>query len=128
MATVIIVDDSGTTRQMLRLIMEEAGHTVVASCANGHEGITKAQELSPDLVLVDMLMPIVDGIEVATRLHAMPHPPKIIMLSSVSAVEKIREAKNAGITAYILKPFEVAKVLSVVERCLAEGSIQRPNT
>lgn len=120
MATVAIIEDSPTTRAMLQSIVEAAGHSVVAVAADGLEGIRMVHETRPQLVLVDMLMPMLDGIEVTRRLKTMIGAPTVVMLSSVNTGAKIQEAREAGINYYILKPFDVAQVLSVLTRCTPE--------
>lgn len=118
MARILIVDDSQVTRQLLRAIVEKAGHEVVGQADNGRDGLRLSQEAKPDLMLLDMLLPQLDGIEVLGRLKDAPYRPKVVMLSSVSAVEKIRAARAAGADYYVLKPFEVEKVVEVISKAL----------
>ena len=63
MANILIVDDSRTSRKVLRNVLEEAGHVIVGEAVNGQEGVQQFQALKPDLVTLDITMPIVDGIE-----------------------------------------------------------------
>jgi two-component system chemotaxis response regulator CheY len=119
MSRIVIVDDAPGTRQLLQVILESAGHEVVGQAADGEAGLALAASLRPDLLVVDMLMPRMDGLEVARRWRAMRPETPAIMISSVTAVEKIRQAKDAGVFYYILKPFEPAKVLAVVAAALA---------
>lgn len=117
MARIVIADDSATTRHMLKLIVESAGHEVVAAVGDGLEALKAAHDLAPDLLMLDLLMPSLDGVEVLTRLGA--ERPRVVMLSSVTSVEKIQAARAAGLNYYVLKPFTQEKVLEVVGRCLA---------
>jgi two-component system chemotaxis response regulator CheY len=119
MARVLIVDDSPGTRQLLRTMMEAAGHDVVGQADNGRDGLELSQSLKPEVMLLDMLLPQLDGIEVLGRLKDASHRPKVVMLSSVTSVERIRAAKAAGADFYILKPFEVEKVVDTVALCVA---------
>jgi CheY-like chemotaxis protein len=119
MATVVLVDDAAGTRQLLQVILESAGHQVIGQAADGEAGLTLAAQLQPDLLLVDMLMPRMDGLEVARRWRTLRPEIPAIMISSVTSVEKIRQAKDAGVFYYILKPFDPAKVLAVVASALA---------
>jgi two-component system chemotaxis response regulator CheY len=118
MARVLIVDDSPVTRQLLKALMEAAGHEVVGTADNGRDGLASSQTLRPDLMLLDMLLPQLDGIEVLQRLKEAAHRPKVVMLSSVSAAERIKAARAAGADFYLLKPFENERVLEIVNRCL----------
>jgi two-component system chemotaxis response regulator CheY len=117
----LIVDDSPVTRQILRTLMEAAGHEVVGQADNGRDGLQCSQELKPDLMLLDMLLPQLDGIEVLQRLKEAAYRPKVVMLSSVSAVERIKAARAAGADFYLLKPFENDKVLETVQKALGEN-------
>ena len=68
MANALIVDDSRTSRKILRTILETSGYTVVGEATNGQEGIDKYKELKPDFVTLDITMPVKDGIEVLTEI------------------------------------------------------------
>jgi DNA-binding response OmpR family regulator len=122
MARVLIVDDSPGTRQLLRAMMEAAGHDVVGQADNGRDGLALSQTLKPEVMLLDMLLPQLDGIEVLGRLKTAAYRPKVVMLSSVTAVERVRAARDAGADFYILKPFEVEKVVATVALCLESKS------
>lgn len=119
MATVLIVDDAAGTRQILEAILTMAGHEVIGQATDGEAGLALATALKPDLLVVDMLMPRMDGVEVVTRYRAAWPEARAVMISSVTAVEKIRAARDAGVLHYILKPFEPTKVLAVVAKALA---------
>lgn len=119
MSTFLIVDDAPGTRQLLQVLLESAGHEVIGQASDGEAGLALGEKRQPDVLLVDMLMPRVDGLEVARRWRARWPQTPIVMISSVTAVEKIREAKDAGVFYYILKPFEPARVLAVIAAALA---------
>lgn len=118
MARVMVVDDSLTSRLLMKALAEKAGHEVVAICDNGWDALEKIQSLAPDIVFLDMLMPQMDGLEVMRRLAAFANRPKIIMLSSVSTRDKILSARDAGADMYVIKPFSVDKVHDAIARCL----------
>ena len=67
MAKILIVDDSRTSRKMLRNILESNGHEIIDEAVNGQEGVQKFQALKPDVVTLDITMPVVDGVEVLTK-------------------------------------------------------------
>lgn len=116
MATIVIADDSATTRKALRMIVEGAGHQVLGIAEDGLDAVRMADELKPDVLLLDMLMPQLDGVEVVGRLRA--NRPRVLMLSSVTSTEKIRAARDAGVSYYVLKPFTKEKVLEGLAHCL----------
>lgn len=120
MAKIVLADDSPGSRALLSAIVSSAGHEVAASCANGMEALLAADRVCPDIVMLDMLMPQMDGMEVLRHLRARPDGgPKVIMLSSVSSTEKIKAAWDAGAQHYLLKPYDMEKVKQTLERVLA---------
>src|SRR5215813_11505132 len=80
--TVVIVDDHPSFRSSARMLLESDGLEVVGEAATGEEGVDVALELRPDLVLLDVNLPDIDGFEVATRITADPTPPSVILTSS----------------------------------------------
>ncbi len=106
MAKILIVDDSRTTRKILKQILETLGHEVVGEAINGEEGIAKHKELSPDLTTMDITMPIVDGIEALKQIRENDPHAKIIMVSAAGQKHKILEAMKAGAVEFLTKPFE----------------------
>jgi two-component system, chemotaxis family, chemotaxis protein CheY len=112
--TLIIVDDVEETREELRAGLE-ADFEIVATATNGHEGAELALKLRPDLMLIDVVMPILSGIG-ATRviLEASPPHPKIIMLSGVTREATMLEARAAGAFDYLFKPFQIKRVKEVL--------------
>ena len=121
MARVMVVDDSLTSRILMKALAENAGHEVVAMCDNGWDALEKIAALGPDIVFLDMLMPHMDGLEVLKRLAHVANRPKVIMLSSVSTRDKILTARDAGADMYVIKPFTADKVHDAVARCLEGG-------
>jgi DNA-binding NarL/FixJ family response regulator len=80
--TVVIVDDHPSFRSSARLLLESDGYEVIGEAATGEEGVGVALDLRPDLVLLDVSLPDIDGFEVATRITSDPHPPAVILTSS----------------------------------------------
>ena len=119
MANILIVDDSRTSRKILRRILEDANHTVVAEAVNGEDGYLKYQELKPDLVTLDITMPKMDGLE-ALRLIKKHDPDAVaIMITAAGQKEKMILAIKSGAADFISKPYEGSDVVSVIEKCLA---------
>jgi two-component system response regulator MprA len=110
MATVLIVDDDRKIIDMLRRTLAYEGYDVVTA-ADGHEALSKAQTHRPDVVVLDWLMPGMDGIEVARRLRAADAMP-ILMLTARDAVEDRVEGLDAGADDYLVKPFAPAELLA----------------
>ena len=100
---VLLADDHGIVRRGLRSLLEEAGESVVAEAADGLEAIRLTEECRPDLVILDIGMPKLSGIEVAARSQKLDRPPGVIILSMHADESYIIRALAAGARAYLLK-------------------------
>jgi len=100
---VLIVDDQEPIRELLRHQLEKIGHTVVGKATNGLEAVKLTESLLPDIVLMDIEMPKMDGLE-ATKLIWEKYPRPIVLLTSYDDPEMVRQASQAGAGAYLLKP------------------------
>lgn len=100
---VLLADDHGIVRRGLRSLLEEAGHTVVAEAADGLEAVQFAEEHEPELLILDIGMPKLNGIEVAARTQKLRRPPGVIILSMHNDESYIMRALAAGARAYLLK-------------------------
>jgi two-component system, NarL family, response regulator NreC len=100
---VLLADDHGIVRRGLRSLLEEAGVSVVAEAADGLEAIRLTEEHQPDLVILDIGMPKLSGIEVAARSQKLDRPPGVIILSMHADESYIIRALAAGARAYLLK-------------------------
>lgn len=120
MIRLMIVDDHGVVRAGLeRLAVTFDGVDVVGSAADGAEAVELAAELRPDVVLMDLEMPRVDGIEATRRIVGAAQPPQIVVLTSFSDRERILRALDAGAVGYVLKdaaPEELEKAIRAAAR------------
>jgi len=110
---VLICEDEGLTVLKLRRLLTAAGHTVVGEAKSGEEALTIAAETQPDLVLMDVKMPEMDGVE-ATRRLMEQRPLPIVMLTAYSDDETVRSATEAGACAYLVKPVSRSQLLSAL--------------
>jgi two-component system response regulator NreC len=117
---VLLADDHGIVRRGLRSLLEEAGLSVVAEAADGLEAIRLCEEHRPDLLIVDIGMPKLSGIEVATRAQKLDRPPGVIVLSMHADESYIIRALAAGARAYLLKDATDEDLLPAV-RAVASG-------
>ena len=115
---VLVVDDDRVIQQLLEVNLELEGYEVVATAADGKEALVKIAELKPDLVILDIMMPKMDGLEVCRRLRADPELAGIpvILLSARAQDMDIREGLEIGASAYLTKPFDPVELLEVVGR------------
>ena len=111
---VLIADDSEFMRSLLREILEEE-YAIVGEAENGVEAIELYNENDPDLVMMDIVMPIRDGIEATSEITETDPGAKVIMCTSVGQEEKMKSAIRAGAEGYITKPFQKPSVLSEIE-------------
>ena len=117
---VLLADDHAIVRRGLRALLEEAGHTVVAEAADGHEALRLCEEHTPDLLILDIAMPRLNGIEVAARSQKFERPPGVIILSMHSDESYIIRALAAGARAYLQKSATDEDLLPAI-RAVASG-------
>ena len=117
MKSVLIVDDSRTSRRFLRDILENAGYNVVGEADNGQEGFDEYVKLHPDIVTMDITMPKVDGLESLKLIRKNNPDAKVVMITAAGQKEKMLEAVKFGATEFITKPFMEESVLSALRRC-----------
>lgn len=115
---VLIVDDSDFMRNLLREILE-GEHTVVGEAENGVEAVELFHDHDPDIVMMDIAMPIQDGIEATGEIKESDPGANIIMCTSVEQEEMMKEAIKAGADGYITKPFQKPNVLEAIEDAVA---------
>ena len=116
----LLADDHAIVRRGLRSLLEEAGHSVVAEAADGLEAVQLAEEHQPDLLILDIGMPKLNGIEVAARTQKLDRPPGVIILSMHGDESYIIRALAAGARAYLLKSATDEDLLPAV-RAVASG-------
>ena len=120
MATVLMVDDSRTSRKILRATLEKGGYTVVGEASNGEEGYLKYKELKPDIVTMDITMPAMDGIESLTLIKKENSGAKVVMITAAGQKESMVEALKRGADEFITKPFEEEKVLETLKHMIQD--------
>lgn len=117
--TVLSIDDSKSIRDMIGFTLEPEGYRVVGA-ENGQEGIDALRSVGPDLVITDLNMPVMNGIEFIRLARSDPKGCgiPIIMLSTESAPEMKQQGKDAGATGWINKPFDADKLIAVAKKLL----------
>lgn len=119
MAKILITDDSRFMRDNLRAILQAAGHEIVGEAANGKESVAMYGRLRPDLVTMDITMPIMNGLDALKEIVALDSHASVIMVTAIGKPEKVLEALNAGAKSYITKPFEKEKVVEAIDELFA---------
>ncbi|MDO8734886.1 MAG: response regulator [Elusimicrobiota bacterium] len=119
MSKILAIDDDSTTLQLLDFFLTKHKYEVTIA-SNGVDGIKKAQEIMPDLILLDVMMPHMDGIEVCKKLRADGKTAKIpiLFLSALSQDVEVMRGLMAGSDGYIVKPFEPDNLLKSIEKLM----------
>jgi len=100
----LLVDDMDQLRQLIRFTLEQSGHfEVVGEASNGREGINAAEALQPDMILLDVSMPVMDGLEALPRIRGVAPHSAVVMLSGFSELRLGAEATAGGAAAYLEK-------------------------
>ena len=113
---ILIVDDAMFMRMMLKDILSKNGYEVVGEAANGKEAIDKYIELRPDLVLLDITMPEMDGIEALKKIKMIEPKAKIIMCSAMGQQNMVIEAIQNGALDFVVKPFQQDRVIESLRK------------
>ena len=115
--TVLIVDDSVITRDMVQKMLEKSGCTVCGIAKDGKEGVEMYESLKPDIVLMDINMPIMDGLEATKRIKEINPYAKIIMLSAISGDDEIvKTLEQIGVAAILKKPIDSFGLRQALEK------------
>ena len=123
---ILVVDDEPTIVRLMEFILARQGHQMLVA-VNGEQALELAKEHSPDLILLDIMMPRIDGYEVARTLRSDPaneHLP-IIMLSAKAQDEDVRKGMEVGVNEYITKPFHPEHLVHVVSGYLSQVEKRR---
>jgi len=118
---ILVAEDEAIIRLDLAEMLTEAGYDVVGQASNGEQAVTMATELQPDLVIMDVKMPVLDGISAAEQIGAARLCP-VVMLTAFSQTELVERARDAGVMAYVVKPFTAADVTPAIDIALSRWS------
>jgi two-component system chemotaxis response regulator CheY len=121
MNRLMIVDDALIMRMRIREVATLAGWTVVAEAANGNEAVRLFNELQPDLVTLDMVMPEMDGLQALRAIRAAKPDASVVMVSAVNQKEKLRECIVEGALDFIVKPFDPEQLRAFFEHARRDG-------
>jgi response regulator NasT len=110
---ILVAEDEALIRLDLAEMLVEAGYEVVGQASNGEQAVALSRELKPDLVLMDVKMPVLDGISAAEQIGEERIAP-VVMLTAFSQKELVERARDAGVMAYIIKPFTAADLVPAI--------------
>ena len=113
---ILICDDAAFMRMMIKDILTKNGYNVVGEAENGAKGVEKYNELKPDLVLMDITMPEMDGIAALKAIKAADPKASVIMCSAMGQQAMVIESIQSGAKDFIVKPFQADRVLEAVKK------------
>lgn len=127
MIRIMLADDHPIVREGLRAVLETRDDfEVIAECASGDEVVRLSGSLRPDIILLDLEMPILDGVETIKQLHQMPNPPRIIVFTAFDNDERIIHAIQAGADGYLLKGVPREEIFKAIRVTMEGGSLLQP--
>ena len=115
MPKVLVVDDALFMRATVKKLLTEAGFDIAGEAENGRVAVDLYQELKPDLVMMDITMPEMDGLAALKEIVKLDPAAKVVMCTALGQERSVMEAMNAGAKDYILKPFNAEKVVEVLK-------------
>jgi len=115
---ILIVDDAAFMRMMIKDVLTKNGFEVIGEAENGAKAIEKYKELSPDLTVMDITMPEIDGIQALKEIKKIDPSAKIIMCSAMGQQAMVIEAIQAGAKDFIVKPFQADRVIEAIKKVI----------
>jgi NarL family two-component system response regulator LiaR len=127
MIHILLADDHPIVREGLRAVLEtQPDFEIIAECANGKEVLTQSIENKPDIILLDLEMPVMDGVETIRRLRLSPNVPRVIVFTAFDNDERIIQALQSGADGYLLKGAPRNEIFSAIRLTMDGGSLLQP--
>lgn len=117
----LVVDDANFMRLLLKKIIVESGHEVVGEAENGRVAIELTKQLAPDVIIMDITMPEVNGLDALREIMEFNPKIKVIMCSAIDRKDMILKALQMGARDFISKPFDESKVKKVIKKVISSG-------
>ena len=118
MASVLIVDDAAFMRMSIRRMLEANGHTMAGEAGSGVEAVQRYLSVKPDVVLLDITMPEMNGVEALKRIKVLDPNAKVIICTAIGQQAMLAEAVENGASDFIVKPFEVDRLLAAIDKVM----------
>jgi two-component system, chemotaxis family, chemotaxis protein CheY len=115
---IVLADDLSFMRMVQKEILQERGYDVVGEASDGIEAVEKYKQLRPDVIILDITMPNMNGLEAMYKIFEMDKSAKIIICSALGQQQLIVEAIKAGVKDFIVKPFKPERVISSIEKAI----------
>ncbi|WDP90321.1 MAG: response regulator [Desulfobacter sp.] len=118
---IVIADDEPITRMDIREILTSSGYNVVGEASDGFDAVEMCRKEKPDMVLLDIKMPLLDGLKAARIIHEERLASAILLITAYSGKEFVDQAKVAGVMGYVVKPIREESLLPMIEVGIAKG-------
>jgi len=125
-ATILIADDLSFMRMIEKEILAERGYRVVGEAADGRDAVEKYKRLRPDVVVMDITMPNMNGLDAMRRIFSIDPHARLIMCAALGPQHLIVDAIKAGVKDFIVKPFKPDRMLAAIRKALAPASGEAP--
>lgn len=123
--SVLVADDSEHIRALFSMSLKKAGIQHVHLATNGEEGVEIFKKVNPSIIFLDNMMPKLSGLEALKIIKELKSDAIVVMISAVSSIEVVQEAKNLGASNYLVKPYSPSRVIDLIEKLLhVEGLIR----
>lgn len=121
MAKVLVVDDATFMRMTIKKMLEAYGHTVVGEGCNGVEGVKKYMDIRPDVVMLDITMPEMSGVDALKRIKELDPKARVIMCSAMGQQAMVAQAIQYGAKDFIVKPFQQERLAEAIDRIMSRA-------
>jgi len=118
MSRVLIVDDAAFMRMTIRKILEADGYTIAGEADNGEDAVKKYKELLPDVVLLDITMPVMNGVDALKEIKKFDEKARVVICSAMGQQAMVAQAIQNGARDFIVKPFEKDRLIAAIKRVL----------
>jgi len=118
--SILLIDDNDITREVLRVVLRSEGYNVVGEATDGGTGLDMALKLRPNIILLDVVMPKISGLEILPKIKEMLPEAMVLMVTASKDSETVSEAVKAGIHGFIVKPFNAQKIIDTVDGVVAK--------
>jgi len=119
---IVVADDDSTTCRVLRLLLHEHGHLVVAEAHDGEKAVELCETHKPDIAFLDIDMPRLDGHSAAERIRQSTPGIGMIMVTAQPTLDNVQKAMQHGASGFVVKPFNAIKVVEAIENCIKNKS------
>lgn len=116
--SVLVVDDDHLMREMLKAILRSEDYQVVGEASNGEDAVAMCGKLKPTLVLLDIMMPKMDGLQALVEIRKTQPAVKVLMVSGEATMDKVSDAIKKGAAGFVVKPLNAGSVLDRVRDCM----------